>query len=138
MTPEEARQTTNPEKPQVLRIGIFEDSEPYFGALQLYLKVGGITLERIASDMDEALKAIPNLANKGFGAILVDGNLTPDDASGSDGRRIVALIKQLELPVTIIGHSGSGDVEGADYQLPKIEGAPKVEALLRNILKKSV
>lgn len=139
MSPDNKISPVTPEKLKGHRIGVFEDNTSYFESLaEFILEVNGVQLERIASNMTDAMAAISRLVDEGFGIVIVDGNFTSDDQSNNDGQKIIAEIKRRGLPIVTIGHTFRDDLEGADHQMPKIYGVEKVAELLTVLLENNL
>ncbi len=68
----------------------------------------------VASTLNEALDGIEKAKQEGVNVAVVDGNLTEDDYSGYDGRKISTELRQQIPRIKIVSFSGNkqsyGDV----------------------------
>lgn len=62
---------------------------------------------------------------------IVDGNLTPRGTSGTDGALITDAINKQYPHITVIGHSSSGNVFGAHYNVPPKAPFDELERVVR-------
>ena len=105
----------------------------------LNLDKQGHSVVEIASNMENATESLYRLARNeaDFNVVLLDGNLSSESTKGADAKRIIQIIKELNLNLITIGCSGdnlkSNSVE-VDFELPKSDfGIDKLIALINSI-----
>lgn len=101
------------------RVGIFEDNENWQEIVPGMVTRRGHEVVLQAQTLEDAEAAIERLPANGLDVAVVDGNLDPNVSSGEDGARITRLLHEKFEGITVIGRSGSKEVEGADHQLGK-------------------
>jgi DNA-binding response OmpR family regulator len=117
------------------KVVYFEDSEIFQEMMTIYLKIAGHQVIHSAHTMDQARKLIDTLKPGMVNVAIVDGNLNSGH-TGNDGREIVELLRAKDENIVIIGSSGDGEVEGADYQAPKSGSVTSlIPELIENIKK---
>ncbi|MBI2196085.1 response regulator [Candidatus Daviesbacteria bacterium] len=104
--------------PEKARVFAAEDDPDYLDTMKIELGIKGHTLALTATTLEEALKAIETFPTAGIQIAALDGNLKRGVKSGSDGRQMVAAIRNISPSVKIIGMSGES-MEGVDIDLGK-------------------
>jgi CheY-like chemotaxis protein len=96
------------------RIVIIEDSEQIRSLAKRALIARGHLITGEAATLRDGLALLDSIASGDLeaDAILLDGNLTPNDRSGNDARLLVERIIKTGITSKIIGFSGS---EMSDY-----------------------
>ena len=92
------------------RIVIVEDSEQMRSIAKRTLRERGHLITGEAATLRDGLALLDSIAN-GYleaDAILLDGNLTPNDRSGNDARLFVERIRETGVTSKIIGFSAFG------------------------------
>lgn len=119
--------------PPEARVAIFEDDPRFVRRYRRILGDSGHTVVVVASTIGKAQTVLETLGRRKVQVVIVDGNLTPGDISGEDGRKVNARIKQLFPGIITIGISGS-KVKGADLSLAKdgSQGLQKLGRLVTN------
>jgi CheY-like chemotaxis protein len=107
---------------QNAQVALFEDDPDYASTVGDFLDIGGHVLAFHATNIDEALCAIPKLGQMGITIALVDGNLGRWSRGGADGRQIIEEIrKKYGKKIKIIGLS-SDPLPDADVDWTKNGG----------------
>lgn len=120
--------------PDNAKVFVIDDDEATQEIIAEVLKIAGHTVAGIALNLNDALSVIPTLEEKGVQIATVDGNLTKEDASGHDGKTIVAAIRQQAPKVKIIGLTSDRlGVEGADVNIHKRDTVRKLEEVIRDL-----
>lgn len=104
--------------PEETKVFAAEDDLDFLDNIEMALKAKGHTLALTATTLEEALKAIETFPTAGIQIAALDGNLKKGVKSGSDGRQMVAAIRNISPSVKIIGMSGE-PMEGVDIDLGK-------------------
>jgi len=63
----------------------------------------------------------PRLRELEIRLVATDGNLTLGDASGADGRQIVAAIRETDLPIRVVAVTASPVDDGVDVHCTKAQ-----------------
>ena len=126
-------------KPEVeplgLRIAVFEDDPIDRRDLLSNLDWKGHHVVGIATNVTEAQELIPGLGELGVQVAIVDGNLTPWNKHGEEGRQIIEQIKELFPEIVTIGWGGLS-LSVSDYDIGKGVGPGPYLATLDSILEK--
>jgi len=120
-----------PEKDQSIRraVALLEDDPERFAK---FIREQDIEVV-IAATMDKALELIDNLSRLHIPIALIDGNLSPGEYDNSEGKKLVAKIKQIAPEVITINFSSGGSINAdVDWSDKGGEGF----ALLLEILEK--
>lgn len=91
--------------PKAAKVFLVEDDKNYRGAVRMFLELVGHTIVFEADSLEDALKKIPELTKKGVRVAILDGNLSPHDTSGNDGRRIAVEMRRQTPGIKIIVNS---------------------------------
>ena len=116
--------------PEEARILLVEDDPVHRMGLKSFLERHGHKIVAEAATFEEAAEVARKLSELEVNVAIVDGNLTPDDTSGNDGRLITDLIRKNGGGIPIVGHSGSR-YEGPDAFV--VKGFKLGEVLLKVI-----
>lgn len=100
-------------------IAIFEDDESLREMLGMIAALYGHDVTAYARSMPEAVAVIETMAAGEIDVAIVDGNLDRQKIDGHDGAEITRLLHEKFEDTVVIGFSASGDVEGADHNIPK-------------------
>lgn len=87
----------------------------------------------VAGTLQEAREKIPQLGQD-VQIAIVDGNLSPNAYDGSDGEKIVAMIREHAPWVKIIGITGGQPIEGTDANIKKEEAFDLLAGTIQNLL----
>lgn len=126
------------EKARILHV---EDDAFFSNIVRMSLDVdyNGHAVVARAYTLDDAIAALyANASDKNdFNVVLLDGNLSRESQKGEDAKKIVSMIKELNLDLITIGCSGDKLMENfieVDYELPKANfDVDKLVALLNSI-----
>ncbi len=88
--------------PKQARCFFTEDNDLLAENTTVYLELGGHVVVAKASNMSNALQLVAQLESLGVTVAILDGNLTDNDSSGDDGRRIAEEIRALPCKIHII------------------------------------
>lgn len=123
-------------KPEVeplgLRIAVFEDDPIDRRDLLSNLDWKGHHVVGIATNVTEAQELIPGLGELGVQVAIVDGNLTPWNKHGEEGRQIIEQIKELFPEIVTIGWGGLS-LSASDYDIGKVAGPRPLIKVLASI-----
>lgn len=92
--------------------------------LALDIDVEGHKVVEKALNMDEARMTLNKRAigESDYNVVLMDGNLSRESRNGADAKKIVAMIKMLNIDVVTIGCSGDelkANLVDVDYEISK-------------------
>lgn len=118
--------------PKEAKIFYIEDDNDSREAVTEFLEAAGHSVLEVAVDLPDALEKIPHLRKLGTNVAIVDGNLTENDESGMDGKRVAKEIKIQHPDITVVGHALRKPIQAADINCPKIEGASKLAEVVTN------
>ena len=104
--------------PENARVFIAEDKPQFLEAFGRKLSRAGHVVVLTATSLAEALDAIKQFERLKVQVAVIDGNLSPNDESGYDGRALVAAINRLPVSVKTVGMSNS-KIEGVTVDLEK-------------------
>lgn len=107
------------------KIVIMNDHPAHVRATSAFLDAFGHTVVGITTTVAESLALVPRLEEIGTQVVLLDGNFTKGDISGTDGRIIAQAIRQNSPEVRIVGYSASGFVEGAHINFDRRRNPPE-------------
>jgi hypothetical protein len=82
--------------------------------------------------MTEAQELILGLGELGVQVAIVDGNLTPWNKHGEEGRQIIEQIKELFPEIVTIGWGGLS-LSASDYDIGKVAGPRPLIKVLASI-----
>jgi CheY-like chemotaxis protein len=88
-------------------IVIIEDNEPVRQTTERYIRYLGHNVTAAVATLETALSTV-NAIEAGTvacDAVILDANLSPASQEGDDGAIVAARLRQLEIPVKIIGFS---------------------------------
>lgn len=105
--------------PENASVFVAEDDPDWQEFISDDLEKGGHSLKRLAQTKEDALASITSFVQDGIQVAIVDGNLSGDDHSGTDGREIVEAIRSTNPDIKIIGLS-TNTVGRADVSLSKL------------------
>lgn len=92
--------------PKSAKVFLVDDNEGYRDTVKIVLRgVTGHEVVAEAGSLVDALNEIPNLLKKGVNVAILDGNLTPGDISGDDGRTIASEIHKQAPEIKVIVNS---------------------------------
>lgn len=104
--------------PEKARIFVAEDNPEWQEMIASTLEKAGHTVVLKATTLREALDAVQQFEQLEIQVATIDGNLSPDDTSGYDGRTLVEAINSQAPHVLTIGMSGL-NVRGVTFDLGK-------------------
>ncbi|MFH2019769.1 MAG: hypothetical protein ABII80_04105 [bacterium] len=104
--------------PERAKAFVVEDDKHWQDIIRESLEDEGHQLILLATNLNEALAAIDRFAELGVQVAIIDGNLSEDDKTGSDGQKVLSVIRKVAPQVKTIGHS-SHSVCGVDVDLGK-------------------
>ena len=104
--------------PENARVFIAEDNPQFLEAFGRKLSRAGHIVVSTATSLTDGLDAIKQFEILKVQAAVLDGNLSPNDESGSDGRDLVEAIGRLAPNVKTVGMSAS-KIEGVTIDLGK-------------------
>lgn len=104
--------------PEKARVFAAEDNADFLDNIDFVLDMAGHSLVLQATTLEEALAVIRTLPEHGIQVASVDGNLTKNVKTGSDGRQMVEAIRNFAPGVKIVGMSGES-MENVDIDLGK-------------------
>jgi response regulator of citrate/malate metabolism len=125
--------------PPEARVAIIEDDEMFRLTHQITMEEAGHHVVAQAASMEDAQELIPTLGELGVQVVLLDGNLTPGQKDGSEGRLLAGAIKNAypNNGMKIVGVTFDQDgVGGADVSVPKervLRGIVDLGALVTSI-----
>lgn len=93
--------------PEKANIFWAEDFEPVVDALRPIIEDAGHIILYQPRSYDEASDAIQALIVGSIQVAIVDGNLSPRDSHGADGREIAYFLKLKDPKIFVIGNSSS-------------------------------
>lgn len=105
--------------PKEAKVFIVEDEPEWRGYYRRSLKRAGHQVVLTATTLLDALNKIEHLKRKGVQVAVIDGNLEAGKRNGSDGQRVVEVIKINAPSVKMVGMSGAGNIPGVDVNLGK-------------------
>jgi DNA-binding NarL/FixJ family response regulator len=108
--------------PPEARVAIIEDKRDFRMIERGLLAEGGHTVVMEIATVWEAQRSIPDLWLSGVQVVILDGNLTPGQTDGSEGRQLAKQIKEVypDGTIKVVGVTMDRDgVEGADAQVSK-------------------
>ncbi len=108
--------------PPEARVAIIEDKRDFRMIERGLLAEGGHTIVMEIATVWEAQSLIPDLWLSGVQVVILDGNLTPGQTDGSEGRQLAKQIKEAypDGTIKVVGVTMDRDgVEGADAQVSK-------------------
>lgn len=108
------------------KVGIFEDDQDWHEILTEIVEENGHRVAVSAKSMDEAREAIESLEEGSLDVAIVDGNLNPNTRTGADGAEVTRLLREKLGNLTVIGFSGSNEINGVDVSVKKA-GEPSTE-----------
>lgn len=100
------------------RVFVAEDDPDLLESLKYVIEKEGHTVTLSAASLSDALAAISTFPQFGIQIASIDGNLRKGEKSGSDGRQMVAAIRNAAPEVKIVGISGQ-TIPGVDVDLGK-------------------
>lgn len=92
------------------KVAIFEDNTDWQEKFKSQLTQYGHAVVLTAATYAEALEAITTFDELGVQIAIVDGNLSPNTDSGSEGQNLVRVIKQQTPHVKIVGMSADNNI----------------------------
>ena len=104
--------------PEKARVFAAEDDPDSLDNIKMALEAKGHTLALTATTLEGALEIIQAFPQEEIQIAALDGNLKKGVKSGSDGRQMIAAIRNISPSVRIIGMSGES-MEGVDIDLGK-------------------
>jgi CheY-like chemotaxis protein len=104
--------------PPKTEVAVFEDNKDWQKRIREILENDGHSVVLTATNIKEALEATKRLKDLGVKVATIDGNLNSFEASGDDGRAIIAAIKANAPDVKTIGMSALG-MYGVDVNVGK-------------------
>lgn len=110
------------------KVAVIEDNSQWRKIIKRLVERDGHSVVLEASTPKEAYEAVKKFDELGVQVVTIDGNLSPDDTSGYDGRSVLAAVRKMTPTVKTIGMSG-GTVEGVDVNV----GKNKAEELSKTI-----
>src|ERR1035437_4382114 len=108
--------------PPEAKVAIIEDRRDFRMIERGLLAEGGHTVVMVMATVWEAQGSIPDLWLSGVQVVILDGNLTPGQTDGSEGRQLAKQIKEAypDGTIKVIGVTMDPDgVWGADAQVSK-------------------
>jgi DNA-binding NarL/FixJ family response regulator len=108
--------------PPEAKVAIIEDRRDFRMIERGLLAEGGHTVVMEMATVWEAQGSIPDLWLSGVQVVILDGNLTPGQTDGSEGRQLAKQIKEAypDGTIKVIGVTMDPDgVWGADAQVSK-------------------
>lgn len=104
--------------PEKAKVFLAEDNLQFQEAFESLLNKAGHSVVLKATTLTEALEAIQQFEKLGVQIAVIDGNLDPNDTSGSDGQALVEAIGRLTPNVKTVGMSGL-NIKGVTIDLGK-------------------
>ena len=104
--------------PERAKVFVVEDSRQWRNLIIPELEFAGHEVVVTSTTLQEALEAVGTLTQLGIQVAIIDGNLSKEDTSGSDGRKILESITEKAPEVKTIGLS-MDKVVGVDVDLGK-------------------
>jgi len=115
--------------PEGAKVFIVEDYQEILDTLTTFLTRKGHELVGSANTLEAALAALPQLPELETDVLILDANLTRGVETGADAQQILAAMAALNSDITVVGFSGSGSIEGANFNVSK----PNVGELVKLI-----
>jgi CheY-like chemotaxis protein len=118
--------------PENARIFLVEDDKSRQSLVKDAMKTFGHEVVDVASSLKEALDKVSKLDKKRIDVAIVDGNLSENNVSGSDGAAVASAIKAKHPSIIVIGNSLRNPVDNTDLNSPKMDGILKLGETVTN------
>ncbi len=108
--------------PEKARVFVVEDEKRWKDLIKDVLTDAGHSVVLTAQTREQALAAVPQLRGLGVQVAIIDGNLSPYNDDGADGKALLAAMRAQAPEVKTVGMSRLA-VRGVDVNVGKMNAS---------------